>query len=330
MKHLKTIFYFLQLIRWQNIAIIILTQYLIRYCIIEPLLYSVGQGAGMIFILQTGNFNFFLLVLSTVLIAAAGNVINDYFDLKIDRINKPEKIIVGRHIKRRVAMVLHIVLNALGLLIGAYVSLRIGLWKLALIHLFAVMSLWYYSTHFKYSLFTGNFIIALLAAIIPLIVGLFEIPFINYRYGQFLAEFKLNFNFISYWVIGYAVFAFLLTLAREITKDIADIEGDEYCGAYTIPIAWGINAGRYLSLGIYVIIIGLAGFTWLRFLHDNTTLAYIVIFIFIPLGITMLKTGKAVNRKQFLAASDWNKITSVAGILYALLARYIILHGPLF
>lgn len=310
--------------------VIALTQYLMRYGIIEPLMYSLGQNAGMIFILQTSNLNFFLLVISTIFIAAAGNVINDYFDLKIDRVNKPEKIIVGRHIKRRVAMVMHIVLNALGLCIGAYVAYRTGMWKLALIHLFAIMSLWYYSTYFKHNVFTGNFIISLLAAIIPLIVGLFEIPQINYRYGLVLNEFEASFNFISYWILAYAVFAFLFTLAREITKDIADMEGDENYGSYTIPIAYGINTARYLSMGIYAIAFSLVIYAWVKFLHDNTTLVYILLFITAPLGITVYKTFTAQKRKQFLSAAEWNKITSVAGILYALVARYIILNGPLF
>lgn len=324
------IIYFLKLIRWQNLVIIALTQYLMRYGIIEPLMYSLGQNAGMIFILQTSNLNFFILVLSTISIAAAGNVINDYFDLKIDRVNKPEKIIVGRHIKRRVAMVMHIILNALGLLLGAYVAYRTGMWKLALIHLFAVMSLWFYSTHFKHNVFTGNLIIALLAAIIPLIVGLYEIPQINYRYGIVLNEFETSFNFISYWIIAYAVFAFLFTLAREITKDIADMEGDKNYGSYTLPIAYGINIARYISIGIYAIAFSLIVFAWIKFINDKTTLLYIILFIALPLGITVYKTLGAKNRKQFLSAAEWNKIASVAGILYALVARHIILNGPLF
>ncbi len=327
---MSAIIHFFKLVRWQNLVIIALTQYLMRYCIIEPLMNSLAQNAGMIFLLQMSNFNFFLLVLSTVLIAAAGNVINDYFDLKIDRINKPEKIIVGRFIKRRVAMVLHIVLNSLGILIGIYVSYQTGIWKLALIHIFAVMSLWYYSTHFKHNIFTGNFIIAILAAIIPLIVGLYEIPLINYRYGMILNEFHSDFNFISYWLIGYAIFAFLFTLAREITKDIADMEGDEHCGSYTIPIAYGMDVARYISIGIYAVIIVLIAFVWVKFLNDKTTLIYILFFIGIPFAISIYETLKAKNRKQFLSADKWNKMTSVAGILYAVVARYIILNGPLF
>ncbi len=322
----QSLIHFLKLIRWQNLVIIIITQYLIRFCIIEPMIYSLGQSAGMIFLLQMSSFNFFLLVLSTVLIGAAGNVINDYFDLKIDRINKPEKIIVGRFIKRRVAMGMHIVLNSLGLLIGAYVSIKIGIWKLMLIQVFAIMSLWYYSTHFKHVVLTGNFIIALLASIIPLIVGLFEIPLINYRYGNILNEFNANFNFISYWIIAFSVFAFIFTLAREITKDIADIKGDEYCGSYTIPIAYGINTARIISMVLYFIAFILILFSWFRFLKDFLSLFFIIILILVPLSITIFKTYKAQNRNQFLSSGNWNKIASVGGILFTLVARYIILH----
>lgn len=324
------IIHFLKLVRWQNLAIIILTQYLMCYGIIEPLVKSMGESIGMVFSLQISGFNFFLVVLSTVLVAAGGNVINDYFDLKIDRINKPEKIIVGRHIKRRVAMVMHIVLNGLGILIGGYVSYRIGMWTLVLIHIFAVMSLWYYSTHFKHNFFTGNLIIALLAGLIPLIIGLYEVPLLNYKYGLVLNEFHVNLNFIAYWIIAYSVFAFLFTLAREITKDIADIKGDEHCGSYTIPIAYGINTARYISLAIYAFAFALIGLAWFTYLHDSATLLYIITFIFIPFFVTVFKTIKANNRKEFLSAGEWNKIASVGGILYVLLAWYIILNGPPF
>lgn len=327
---LNSILYFFKLIRWQNLIIIAFTQYLMRYCVIEPLMYSLGQNAGMMFILRMSNIQFFSLVLSTVLIAAAGNIINDYFDLKIDRINKPEEIIVGSHIKRRWVMAMHIVFNAVGIILGGYVAYSIGMWKLGLIHLFAAMSLWYYSTHFKYNLFTGNFIVALLTALVPLIVGLFEIPLINYRYGMVLNEFRVSFNFIAYWIIAYSIFAFLFTLAREITKDIADMEGDEYYSSYTIPVAYGVHAARYICIGIYAIAFLLIGAAWYRFLADNTTLIYILFLIGIPLVITVYKTIRAHDRDQFISAGNWNKITSVAGILYALVARHIILNGPLF
>ena len=123
---------FLRLIRVQNLLIIALTQYLMRYCIVEPIAQLIGNGGVVDVVLQLSNLDFFLLSLSTVMVAAAGNIINDYFDLRIDRVNKPEKIIVGRYIKRRVAMGAHLVINGIGLVLGAYVAFKAGHWELIL------------------------------------------------------------------------------------------------------------------------------------------------------------------------------------------------------
>jgi len=316
---------FLKLIRWPNLLIIILTQYLMRWCIIEPMVNGLLYKWDLK--LQMSEFDFFLLVLSTVMIAAAGNIINDYFDLKIDRVNKPEKIIVGRHIKRRVAMGAHIVINILGILIGGYVAMKVGMWKLALIHAFAAMSLWYYATLFKHYLLLGNLIIALLAALVPLIVGLFEIPLLHNNYANILNMHKVNFNFIAYWIIGYACFAFLLTLAREITKDIADTKGDEEYDSETIPIVWGVNIAKYIVIGIYIIT--LAGLVLIhqRFLADLLSALYIGVAIVVPIIYVIAKTMKANERQHFLFTSNANKAVSVMGIMYALMAYYIINYG---
>jgi 4-hydroxybenzoate polyprenyltransferase len=299
---------FIKLIRIQNLIIIALTQYLLRYFIIKPLVEAKG------FDLVMTHLDFFLLSLSTVLIAAAGFVINDYFDLKIDRINKPEKIIIGKHIKRRVAMGAHVVMNIFGFAIGVYVAYVVGNWNLAFIQVFAILSLWFYSTNFKFDLLAGNIIIAMMAALIPLMVGLYEVPLLNrdleVMYAQLIEAFDFNFNYVAYWTIGYAVFAFLMTFAREITKDIADMEGTT---AAKIIIAF-----LYLTVIIGVIIVQQ------MFLRDQISLSYVAIFIFLPLIYTTYITFKSKERKQYLTASNFNKAISLFGILYALLFSEIL------
>ena len=82
----------LRLVRYKNLLIVILTQYLIRYCIIKPMLEVNNMD------LQFSNFNFLLLVIATVLITAGGYVINDYFDTKTDRVNRPDNMVIGTKI----------------------------------------------------------------------------------------------------------------------------------------------------------------------------------------------------------------------------------------
>ena len=313
---------FIKLIRIQNLIIIALTQYLLRYFIIKPLVEAKG------FDLVMTHLDFFLLSLSTVLIAAAGFVINDYFDLKIDRINKPEKIIIGKHIKRRVAMGAHVVMNIFGFTIGVYVAYVVGNWNLAFIQVFAILSLWFYSTNFKFDLLAGNIIIAMMAALIPLMVGLYEVPLLNrdleVMYAQLIEAYAFNFNYIAYWTIGYAVFAFLMTFAREITKDMADMEGDEVYGASTLPIKWGTTTAKIIIAFIYLSVITGVIIVQQMFLRDKISLSYVAIFICLPLIYTTYATFKSNERKQYLTASNFNKAISLFGILYALLFSEIL------
>jgi 4-hydroxybenzoate polyprenyltransferase len=323
---------FAKLIRWLNILIIICTQYSMHWFIISPMLEINGFSS------QISEGLFFLLCLSTVLIAAAGYTINDYFDIKTDMINKPEKIIVGKHIKRRVAMGAHIVMNVLGLLIGLYASWKVGSYKLVSIHLFSAISLWYYATYFKHGPFIGNLIISILAALVPLIVGLFEIPPLYAKYAVELKTYNFNFNYISYWIIAYSGFAFLLTYSREITKDLADMKGDATFGTKTLPLYAGIKFSKYVIISLYIIVLAsiiIIQQTILAKLPDSGgelktdwfTFAYIYLFLVIPLLYTIYKTIRAETRTDYITADRLNKAVSVAGICYSILACYLIKNG---
>src|ERR1700747_2647931 len=147
-------FAFLKLIRLQNLLVIAFTQYMMRWCLIYPILKTRG------FELQFSNFHFFLLSLSTVMIAAAGYIINDYFDVRIDKVNKPEHLVIDKGVKRRVAMGAHMVINVIAILIGFYISHIIGNWKLGFIFFICALGLWLYSTSFKRQFLIGNIVIA--------------------------------------------------------------------------------------------------------------------------------------------------------------------------
>lgn len=313
---------FLKLIRFPNLLIIALTQYLIRWCIISPMLTKQAVEKGVSLQSQMSEMDFFLLCISTVMIAAAGYIINDYFDLRTDRINKPEKIIVGRHIKRRVAMGAHMTINALGLLLGAYVALKVGVWKLVFVHIFASASLWFYSTNFKRQLIIGNVVIALLAGLIPLVVGLFEITLLNAHYHKILRIYEMSFNTIAYWVLGYAFFAFLFTLVREVTKDVMDMKGDEANACLTIPIVWGVKKTKVIIISMYVVILVLLLFTQQRFLNDSFTALYFLIAFVVPILFIIYQMVSIKRSSVFATASLLNKIVSVLGILYAIPVGY--------
>jgi 4-hydroxybenzoate polyprenyltransferase len=311
---------FLRLIRLPNLIMIVIIQYSIRWCLFYPILKARG------FELQMSNFNFFLLVLSTVMIAAAGYIINDYFDVQIDRINKPDRLVIDIDFSRRYAMAAHLILNVLGLLIGVYLSGSIGLWKMSILFFITSGGLWYYSTLFKRKFLIGNFLIALFSAFVPLIVGLFEIPLLINKYRETLIALDTNFNDILAWILIYSLFAFLVSLAREIIKDIEDVEGDKEYGCTTLPIVAGIKTAKAVAVFIITIVISIIAY--LQYLEqDKILFIYIFIALEIPLAFLIIRVIGAKEKKDFRIASRLVKIIMVAGICFLIVFCYLLLTG---
>src|SRR5215467_14507139 len=101
---------FFRLIRWPNLVFIFLTQLLFYYYILLPC-YGVRYVAVPLLQPKLTPLLFFLLSASSILIAAAGYAINDYFDLNIDRVNKPKRMVVEKVIKRRWTILWHWLLS---------------------------------------------------------------------------------------------------------------------------------------------------------------------------------------------------------------------------
>jgi len=312
---------FLRLIRYKNLLIIILTQYLMRWSIIKPILEAYE------FKLQFSELNFFFLVMATVFITAAGYVINDYFDTKTDMVNRPETVIIGKLMNRRAAILLHIFLNTIGIGLGAYISFYIGIPLLTLVFIFITGLLWFYSTTYKRQFLIGNVIVALLTAIVPLMVILFEIPLLNEEYGLLLKELKSDFTHLILWVGAFALFAFLLTLIREIIKDVEDYEGDSVYGRQTLPIVLGVLNTKIIIITFILTTLFSLVYIYFRFLNDIITLVYFALFLILPLLFLLYKTIIAENKKDYHRASNLAKIIMLAGIFYSLLANYIIIQN---
>jgi 4-hydroxybenzoate polyprenyltransferase len=314
--------HYLRLLRPLNLIIMVATMYFMRVFVLGDILSEND------FQLQMGEFDFALLVLSLVLIAAGGNIINDYFDVRADRVNKPHKVIVGKYVKRRIAMASHIAFNIIGILIGGFLAWKVGMWKLVIIHLFAAGSLWYYSVLFKREFLIGNIVIALLAALVPLAVGLFEIPLVIEAYGVQVHDYFLEvnpegdpnlfFKILFYFILGFAGFAFLLTLVREIQKDLADVRGDMQAGCKTMPVVLGVRRTKLVVtvlLGVSVILILMVAY---YLFGDWITLIYAITAVAIPLGISMWRTLLARDRPDHVAAFTWTKIAMATGLCYAI------------
>jgi 4-hydroxybenzoate polyprenyltransferase len=298
---------YLKLIRWPILLLIAAIQFSIRYFLIAPM---IGVN-GFELIMTDREFGY--LVLATLLIAGGGHAINDYFDAKIDRINKPKTAVLDRLIKRRVAMALHAILSGSGILIASYLSYKMGMWKMSALFIFVIFSLWIYSTQLKNQLLIGNLLIALLAGFVPLIVGLYEIPLLNASHPDALTEVGDSlFNAPAFWIIGYSCFIALFTLAREITKDVIDLRGDKYYDFNTLPIALGIPRTKGILIFIYLVI-G-AAITWI---YSNFFVGYsdllsacsLAILVILFIQITMLIRAK--TKKQFLNSANLNNLATI-------------------
>jgi 4-hydroxybenzoate polyprenyltransferase len=291
---------FLRLIRLPNLIIIALSQLLIRNCLIMPA-YTASYFATEIFPQHLSALNFTLLVISTVLIAAAGYIINDTFDVHIDEVNKPGKNIIGKNISESTAKKLYFILSGTGIVIGFYLAIQIGKPVMGLVHVFSAVSLWMYSAHFKRRLLSGNLIISILCALSLLIVGLYE------------PEFYSNINFL----LWFAIPAFLLSFIRELIKDIEDIDGDERSQCKTAPIVWGIRATKGIIIFLIVVLmLFLSDILYFNF-YTNTVIGFWYlesIFIIPILGLLYLVIS-AGEKRDYYFASLFSKILMLLGVL---------------
>lgn len=317
---------FLKVVRVKNLLIVAATLYLMRYCLIQPLLVIKGLS------LQLDDFTFLLLTLSTVFITAAGYVINDYFDTRTDLVNHPQTVIVGRNLSRRYAIILHIGLNIVGVLLGTIVSFKIGRPIFSLLFVLVTGILWFYSTTYKRQFLIGNIIVAVLTGIVPMMALLFELPRIYKVYWQMIANFDLSVGTITYWVGGYALFAFLLTLVREIIKDIEDFEGDQAFGRNTIPVFLGKKTAKIIAATL--LLFTLLALMYLFGAHlnylpsgnfDYLTLIYFILGLVIPIFILLITLLTAEKKEDYHRASRLNKLIMLFGLLYTIVFRFFII-----
>ena len=319
---------FLDLIRWKNLLIVILTMVLMRFAILGPVLSKVGvvllngSGKEVPMSLQFSLYDFILLVAATVFLTAGGYVINDYFDIKTDLINKG-KVIVGTKIPRRQAMMWHNIFNVAGVSIGFYISWKDGYIWLGIMFLIVSGLLYFYSASYKRQFLIGNLVVAALAAMVPLLVVFFEWPAL-YKYYTLNAVAFPDINFVFYWVGGFALFAFLTTLTREIIKDIEDFDGDIAYGRNTVPVVIGVVAAKIVSVSLVVITIALLYLAWYMFINDTITLVYLSVAIALPLAYVIFKVVLSSNNKQLHSASTIMKVVMLTGVLYSVAVKVIL------
>jgi 4-hydroxybenzoate polyprenyltransferase len=310
---MKLVTAFLRLVRWPNLVFIVVTQLLFYYCIVTSLI-TYNTGSNPLYVHQV---YLFLLSISSVLIAAAGYIINDYFDLNIDRVNKPEKLVVEKIIKRRWAIIWHWLLSFAGICIGFFLAFKQGQWLIALANIGCVILLWFYSTTFKRKLLIGNIIISLLTAWVILVLFVYFVSFpVSMRMGPFMI-YQLNVPKLFKLAILYSSFAFIISLVREVVKDMEDMEGDQKYNCKTMPIVWGIPATKVFTAVWLIVLIGALIILQFYAVHLRWwwSIGYCVITIIIPLLWILRNLYKAQLPKDYHRLSTAVKLVMLAGIL---------------
>lgn len=307
---------YLQLVRYKNIAFIILIQTLTYWCIINPILITYGVQQTLPLFIKV------LSIIATLFITAGGYVINDYFDIKIDMINKPDKVIITNSISKKSAMNFYITLTAIGILCGLTCAIFLRSITIALIFIITPGVLWFYSASYKRQLIIGNIIVAICASLVILLPLICVSTFLTDNYPM-IQETPIIKKIYS-WVCSFAGFSFIFTFIREIVKDLEDIPGDREMECHTIPVVWKESTAKIIVTTLLILANILLTYVTLKVIPFNGSLSfrYYIIGIATPsvFAIVSLWSNSCTAYKT---SSYILKFIMLIGILYSFVFYYL-------
>ncbi|MBK9013862.1 MAG: geranylgeranylglycerol-phosphate geranylgeranyltransferase [Saprospiraceae bacterium] len=301
---------FFKLVRFPNLAIVALTQYLLQYLVLLPAL----REAGFRPILDA--FHFFLLVFTTVLIAAGGYLINDLLDYDSDLINKPEAVFVNRVFPMKLVWFFYGAITFIGFTIAWYLALYVENLPLFLIYPTAVFLLYFYSKKLKKMPLWGNVVVAIFCAFVAGVVLFADRKNFGLLKGQG-AEVGVLFG-------GYLLFAFLSTLLREIVKDIEDMEGDARLGLQTLPLQYGVKTAKKWAIGVGVLLLFslLLFVNWLWQRCEQASALFTILGVGIPVVYTLFFIKKSTSKADYSKASLLSKLIMLSGLVLLVVCKF--------
>lgn len=269
----------LSVIRGYNILVLIIAQYLASIYIFSP----ENTLASVVF-----DVHLLFIVLATVCVIAAGYIINNFYDVKADQINRPLKTGIDNYIKQSTRLKLYFTLNFFGFFFGLLVS-----WRASLFFSVYIFGIWLYSHKLKKHPFWG-----LLAATILTILPFFAV-FVYFK----------NFSKI---IFLHAIFLFLVIMVRELIKELENMKGALASNYKTFTVAYGEKQTKKLSIVLLFFTLFPAGF-----LLNNPALSYmryyfyLTFFCLIFVGIYL---WKSTQRKQYTLLHNMLKILLLIGV----------------
>ena len=306
----------MRLVRWSNLLFLAALVWVMEKWVATPILVKAAFGE------QLPGYMLLLIILATVLIAAGGYVINDYFDVKIDRINRPDEVIVTRSISKPAAMRLSMILSGIGIACGIAVAVVLKSLTIGILFVLIPGLLWFYSSSYKRLFMIGNLIIALLAGVTPIVVAMTNVAVLQLRYETILPYTTLVHDIYAR-LGGFALFAFLLTWIREIIKDMQDQMGDRELECHSMPVVWGEKWTKVFVTGLIVITLAIIGHLWWHILPfptawTNLSTRYIALGIVTPLLCSVWLLWSAKIPSDYKVCQQVVKFTMLIGMLYSI------------
>lgn len=305
----------LRLVRWSNVVFVAALVWVMEKWVAVPILNQAAFGEQLPWYLLV------LIMLGTALIAAGGYVINDYFDVKIDRINRPDEVIVTRSVSKPAAMRLSLALSGAGVVSGVAAAMLLRSYTLGLIFVLVPGLLWFYSSSYKRLFMAGNLIIAVLAALTPLTVAIANVAQLQLLYSTILPYTTLEHD-LYVWTGGFALFAFLLTWIREIVKDMQDQMGDRELECHSMPVVWGETWTKVFVTVLIAVTLAIIGHLWWHVLpFDRSWMSlstrYIALGVVTPLVCTIWLLWAAKIPSDYKTCQQVVKFTMLIGMLYS-------------
>lgn len=291
---------YLRLIRVPNLVMLTLTFYLVRHCIVLPAFQVEYNNTGE-YPAHLTDTRFILLVTATLLVAAAGYIVNDAFDTAADAVNRPGTNLFESRLSERSGTTAFFLLSAAGAVLGFIAGMDGPPPAMRLIHAFSAATLWMYSSQYKRRLLSGNLLVALLSGLAVILTGLYEPAF--YPNMQVL--------------LPFGVFAFIVTLIREIVKDMEDAEGDAHMQCKTLPIRFGMRTAKAVVLSLIVSTVGFQSWLFHAWFSDSTVVTWwnVLLLFALPLAGLGYLVATGSGSRDFHFASLYAKGYMLLGIL---------------
>ena len=304
----------LRLVRYKNLIAIAAGQLLVYYALIVPMLQMYGVNVML------PTWAVWTIAGATVLIAAGGYAVNDYFDIKIDRINRPDEVIAGEVIEKRTVMRLYQTLTAAGALAGVATAVVLKSMTLGLIFVIVPGMLWFCSASYKRQLLIGNVIAAVAYALVPMMPLVAESGLLQHEYGELIQRTPVLVTLYT-WVCGYAVFTLLWAFIAEVLKDLRDVDGDREMECHTLPVVMGEMKARTAVSVMTAVTLGLMCWVVFGLMNEAVAVRYFIVGIVLPAACSMyfVWRGACTGYKN---ATGFIYFIMMAGYLYTVVNYY--------